>query len=187
MHDFYYLFKQLFRTIYAKSFCWGICNTKPFTLILVIPTTAFMPGDCVNYYAYIETPNNRLLQLKRLTVILCQTKCYKAIKPKPQVKQVHVSLTSTSHIVNKQCSNSRIEGFLNLPETMPLTTREKSMISFNYKLQFIIVLKGFHADGFITVPITICSHRDRELENVENFNPKEIRLQIDNELKEICV
>lgn len=152
-----------------------------------MPITAFIPGDCVNYYAYIETPSKCLLQLKRLTVILTQTRSYRALSPKTRVKHVHVTLTSTSHNLNRQRYNSRIEGCLKLPELLAMTTGEKPLIMFDYKLQFIIVLKGFHTDGYITVPITVGSHRDEEIEINADFNPKEIRLQIDNDLKEICV
>ncbi|TMW48292.1 hypothetical protein DOY81_006623, partial [Sarcophaga bullata] len=179
--------KQPFRTIYTKSLCWGICNTKPLKVTLVLPTTTFIPGDCVNYYTYVETPSKCLLQLKRLAVILTQTRSYRALSPKLRVKQVHVTLTSTSHNLNRQRFNSRIEGCLKLPDTLAVTTGDKSLIMFDYKLQFIIVLKGFHTDGYITVPITVGSHRDKEVENNGDFNAKEIRLQIDNELKEICV
>ncbi|XP_037809882.1 arrestin domain-containing protein 3-like [Lucilia sericata] len=116
-------YKQPFRTVFQKSYCWGFCNSQPLQVILNLPTCSFVAGDSIKYFVSIQNCT-KFMDLQRLSVILTQTQHYKALKPKERIKQVHTTLNLMMHHFNRQHHNRKFEGSLKLPHTLIPTSQE---------------------------------------------------------------
>ncbi|XP_046805728.1 uncharacterized protein LOC124419611 [Lucilia cuprina] len=160
-------YKQPFRTTFQKTTYWGICNSQPLRVILNLPTCSFVAGDSIKYFVSIQNYSN-FMNLQRLSVILTQTDTYRALKPKERVKKVHTTLNLMMHHFNRQNHNGKFEGSLKLPYSLISTSQESYLFGISYRLQFILIFKGFHTDGYISLPIIVENNRET-LEKIADF------------------
>ncbi|XP_065364146.1 uncharacterized protein LOC135957310 [Calliphora vicina] len=170
-------YERPFHTLFNKFFCWGIFNVRPLEVSLTLPTTLFLAGDSIKYFVMLQN-FSKFMNLQRLSVILTQTQHYKALRPRERIKQVHTTLNIMMHHLTRRHCNGKFEGSLQLPRSLIPTSQESCLLEISYKLQFILVYKGLHTDDYISLPITVASHRDNTAATL-NFTNSEIGLPME--------
>uniref|UniRef100_A0A1A9W1M6 Arrestin_C domain-containing protein n=1 Tax=Glossina brevipalpis TaxID=37001 RepID=A0A1A9W1M6_9MUSC len=155
------LLKPFVKECNYNSSWWSFsCLSKPFNATVTLNSCAFVPGDQIEYTVFVENAS-KYFDVKKIDLILTQNHRFQAKRPyKTYRTDIKVLLTTTHNKPCRRLGKCTMDGYLQLPETLPITSQDPSVIMVNYALHVLIEMKGFNNSTHLRIPIIIGSHNE---------------------------
>uniref|UniRef100_A0A1B0C6R9 Arrestin C-terminal-like domain-containing protein n=1 Tax=Glossina palpalis gambiensis TaxID=67801 RepID=A0A1B0C6R9_9MUSC len=163
------------------------CLSKPFNATIALNSCAFIPGDQIEYTITVDNAS-RYFDIEKIDLVLIQKHQFQAERPyKKSRHDIKVLLTTTHNKPCRRLAQCIVTGCLQLPETLPITSQDPTIIMVNYSLHIFIEMRGFNNSSYLRIPIIIGSHNEEirlmansALDHVINIADKNGRKNIFN-------
>uniref|UniRef100_A0A1A9VW95 Arrestin_C domain-containing protein n=1 Tax=Glossina austeni TaxID=7395 RepID=A0A1A9VW95_GLOAU len=137
------------------------CLSKPFNATIALNSCAFIPGDQIEYTVAIDNAS-RYFDIQKIDLILIQKHHFQAERPyKKSLQDIKVLLTTTHNKPCRRLAQCIVNGYLQLPEKLPITSQDPTIIMINYTLHVFIEMRGFNNSTYLRIPIIIGSHNEK--------------------------